>query len=326
MTITLIEPNPDAGFEYPYYFHVPAEYAGDRPLLVEPTNTGVPSDEFAVHRTEASRRARGGVGRRIADELGLPFLHPVFPRPFSDPVDWTHSTHQLCARTLRIAEGPLARIDRQLLAMVDDARARLSGRGIVPEEVVLNGFSASAAFVNRFSVLHPDRVCSVSAGGVNGIVTLPRTAGDVEPVAAERGLDPDALPLEEVPLYYPVGVADLEDLTGEPFDPAAFCEVNQFVYMGDADEKDVLLWPDAWTDPERRMSAILTYGPDVHDDRFPYCASVYEARGVSAIFRTYPETGHDPTPAIDDVVTFHERSIAGADPDEIADDIGGNPV
>lgn len=315
--VSLIDPVPESGFEYPYFLHVPDEYDGERPILVEPTNSGTPSDDLAVHREAARRRAEKGTGRYVADELGVPFLHPVFPRPMSDPVDWTHSVHQLCARTMRIDSGPLERVDRQLLAMVDHARERLAGGDAVPEEMLLNGFSASAAFANRFAVLHPERVLSVSAGGVNGIVTLP-----IESTDSDRDL-----PIGDVlPANYPVGVADVAALTGEPFDDGAFRDVRQFVYLGEDDDKDVLLWPDAWTDPELRASAVLTYGPDVHEDRFPYCASVYADHDVDAVFRTYPDTGHEPKPALDDVVTFHERSIAGADLAAVADEMGGTPV
>lgn len=328
MSVLQIDPNPKAGFNYPYYLHIPDGYTGERPILVKPTNSGRPSDEFEDHRKEAEKRMRDESWiRPIADRLHVPLLVPAFPRPFSDPVDWTHSVHQLCARTMRIKEGSLKHVDLQLLAMIDDARERLSTHDqIPPEKVMLSGFSASAAFVNRFTVLHPNRVSSVSAGGVNGIVTLPITTGDIETLAAEQGLDPTDYFCDELLLNYPVGVADIEDLTGDPFDLTSFCEVPQFIYMGEDDDKDVLLWPDPWTDPELRMSAILTYGPDIHEDRFPYCSSVYTKQDVSAIFRTYSATGHDPSPAIDDVITFHEQSIAGTCVEELDDAIGGNPV
>ena len=39
--------------------------------------------------------------------------------------------------------------------------------------MLLDGFSASSQFATRFTVLHPTRVRAVSAGGVNGTVTLP---------------------------------------------------------------------------------------------------------------------------------------------------------
>jgi hypothetical protein len=316
MTLTLIDPAD--GFNYPYYLYVPEGYAGKRPILVEPTNTGKPSDDFEIHREAAELRARKQTGRRIADKLAVPLLQPVFPRPVDEPVDWTHSIHQLCARTIRIEGGPLQRVDLQLLAMIDDARQRLAERNSeIPKKVMLTGFSASAAFANRFSVIHPSRVHSVSIGGVNGIVTLPLKASKP---------DQDFEFIEVLSLNYPVGVADIAELTGESFDMTTFRTINQFIYMGEDDDKDVLLWPDAWTDPELRASAILTYGPDIHADRFPHCAAVYAEQNVPAVFRTYPETGHDPSPAIDDIVTFHKRSLAGAGVEDLDAAIGGNSV
>jgi len=220
--------------------------------------------------------------------------------------------HMLCARTMQIDEGPLERVDRQLLAMVDDAQERLAEQGIsVPEEVILNGFSSQAAFVNRFAALHPNRVCSVSAGGINGLAILPREMADV------RGFGERAM-------NYPVGVANIEELIGKPFDREAFRELDQFIYMGSEDDKDALLYPDAWTDPELRGVAVLIYGEDIHEERFPHCREVYEEADVNAVFRMYDGVGHTPKPALDDIVEFHERSLAGDDIEAIREDLGSN--
>ena len=315
MAVALIDSAPDAGFNYPYYLHIPDALASDTPvaILVEMTNMPGPTDDFEAHLDEAERRVGNGFGRRIADELALPFLHPVFPRPVSDPVDWTHYTHSLDPETLRIDEPPLERIDLQLLRMVADAQRRLSAQGIpTRDRFILNGFSASAKFANRFSALHPEKLLSVSAGGLDGIVVLPLEEAEI-PVDW----------IDRAPLNYPVGTANIEALTGEPFDLDAFCDVHQFLYVGADDENDTLLYPDAWTEPEIRGIAVSVYGEDVHEERFPYCKAVYEAVGVPAVFRQYEETGHDPTPAIEDVVEFHDRSLAGDAIESIRADLGG---
>lgn len=326
----LVEANPERGFNYPYYLAMPegigndsrtnsesspheAEFGSEtRPILVEPHNVGQQIEDFEEHLELAKQRIEGGYGRRIADALGAPYLIPVFPRPFEDPVDWTHMIHMLCARTMQLDEGPLERVDRQLLCMVADARERLADDSyLVPEEFMLNGFSSQAAFVNRFTALHPDRVCSVSAGGINGLVILPEERAEIRGFG-ERDLD------------YPVGIANVEELTGEPFDLEAFRDVDQFLYMGEDDDKDALLYPDAWTDPELRGLAVLTYGEDIHEERFPYCKSVYEECSVNAVFRVYEDTGHTPEPAVSDSIEFHRRSLDGEDIEAIRADLGGN--
>lgn len=316
MSLELIEADPQSGFNYPYYLHTPslADTRERPPLLVEPSNMPGPSDDFDAHLDEAKRRASSGFGRRIADELAVPFLHPVFPRPVSEPVDWTHYTHQLGLETMRIDDGPLERIDIQLLRMVEDAQRRLTEQGIaVRRRFLMNGFSASASFVNRFTALHPDTVLSVSAGGLNGMAILPIKEAEV-PVEWK----------DQQALNYPVGIANVAELTGEPFDLAAFCEVNHFLYLGEDDTNDTLLYPDAWTGPEIRATAILVYGEDIHRERFPNCKAVYEEVGAAAVFREYEDTGHKPGPARSDIVEFHDRSLAGDSIEKIRADLGGN--
>lgn len=324
----LVDADPERGFNYPYYLALPRDmddmsknrsssdkskfHSQLRPLLVEPHNVGQQIEEFERHLELASRRLENGHGRRIADQLDSPFLIPVFPRPFEDPVDWTHMIHMLDAETMQIEDGPLARVDVQLLRMVEDAQERLADAGYeVPEQIMMNGFSSQAAFVNRFAALHPDRVCSVSAGGINGLLILPKERAEL------RGFG-------ERNLNYPVGVANVEEITGEPFDLETFRDVYQFLYLGENDDKDALLFPDAWTEPELRGVAVLTYGEDIHNERFPYCRSVYEEFGVNAVFRIYEETGHTPEPAVDDIIAFHERALDGEHIDSMRADLGGN--
>jgi predicted esterase len=314
---TLVAADPERGFHYPYYLAVPEGETGSRndehrPILVEPHNVGEQVAEFERHLELAKQRIETKTGRYIANELGSPMLLPVFPRPFEEPVDWTHMIHMLCGQTMQIEDGPLERVDRQLLAMIDDALDRLADADIsVPEEVILNGFSSSGTFVNRFAALHPDRVCSVSAGGMNGLAILPQETTEI------RGFG-------KRPMNYPVGVANIAELTGEQFDREAFCDLPQFIYMGSEDDKDALLYPDAWTDPELRGVAILTYGDDIHEERFPHCKNAYEQAGVNAVFRVYEGVGHKPGPALDDIIAFHERSLAGEDIESIRTDLGGN--
>ena len=312
----LIDAVPPAGFNYPYYLYVPDEPVGELavPVLVEPTNMPGPTDDFEAHLGESERRVTGGICRRIVDRLGVPLVHPVFPRPVSDPVDWTHYTHSLCRETMSLDETPLANIDEQLLAMVDDARHRLDDHGIeTRERFALNGFSGSGTFANRFAALHPARVLSVSAGGINGMAILPVEEAEVPVEFTDRRR-----------LTYPVGIADLEELTGSPFDRDAFRAVPQFLYLGSDDQRDPLRYPDAWTGVEERASAILVYGDDIHDDRFPTCRQIYADEGVSAVFRVYDGVGHDPGPALDDIVAFHRHCMIGDDIEAIRRSVGGS--
>lgn len=305
MDLTYIEPKPDDQFNYPYYLHSPEEpqHGDELPILVEPNNTGTTSDRFKIHQRKAKQLARGGFGRQIADRLSVPFLVPVFPRPEDNPVDGTHYIHQLDVETMGIKNNPLERVDLQLLEMVADARERLSIQEYpISEKIIMTGFSASAKFVNRFAVFHPEKLISVTAGGISGMPILP--------ITQDQGYRLD----------YNVGVANLESLTGKQFDLDAFCGVKQFLYMGEDDENDPTDYPSVW-DGHLKEMAMDVYGHDMQGDRFPYSKSVYDDVGAHAVFRMYEDTGHDPSPALDDVVEFHERCLTGDNFENLRSDL-----
>lgn len=313
---TLIEANPEAGFEYPYYLYAPDLRSGMRvPILVEPNNSPRPTDDYDAHLSEVENKIERGLGRQISDELGVPLLMPVFPRPVSEPVDWTHSIQQLDLETMRIEDGPLKRIDLQLLHMVEDAQHRLDDAGYnVGEKIMMNGFSGSGSFANRFAALHPEEVISVTAGGINGMPILPYSAVEGNPISDD----------ETFPLTYHVGVSNLEDLTGSPFNREAFLKVNQFLYIGENDHNDPLPYPDIFTGKNVRLAALLAYGDRIHENRFPRARKAYMDLGANAVFRVYDDAGHTPEPAIRDVVEFHQRTLAGDSIDAIRADLGGN--
>jgi hypothetical protein len=96
-----------------------------------------------------------------------------------------------------VESGPLKRLDLQLIAMIDDAIVRLRARRVfLQPKILMYGFSASGAFVNRFTMLHPERVHAAVAGGVNGMLVLP----------VEQ--------LDSVALPYPLGIADFRTVSG----------------------------------------------------------------------------------------------------------------
>ncbi len=212
-TFEEVPANPQKGFYWPYYLKTPDAVKEPAVLLVEPNNTGTVSDDPAVHNLAAKNEALAW-GARM-DELGCPYLIPTFPRPASNGEVYTQA---LDRNTLLTKLPGLERIDLQLLAMIEDARARLAAKGInVDAKVFMMGFSASGQFASRFVMLHPDRVKAASIGSPG--------FGPIVPVAQWKG----------VTLPYHVGISDLEQLTGQKFDAAAFRQVPLQVYVGDMD-------------------------------------------------------------------------------------------
>ncbi len=278
------------GFRSDYFLYVPDQLHRDSngraTLLVQPNNSGRTSDDPSVHRRDAW--LTGFERKRVADALGVVLLVPAFPRTASD---WRVYTHALDRDALTTRDAVLARPDLQLIAMIDDARASLRRDGIeVDPRVLLQGFSASAMFANRFTALHPERVRAVTMGSPGGwpIAPITRQSGE--------------------PLPYPAGVADLDALTGKPFDAAAFARVRQYFYVGDRDDNDSLDFEDGWDKPAATQVKRL-FGSTLAA-RWKSAESLYTQVGTGARFETVPGIGHDRKALQDRSTAFLKQAMA----------------
>jgi len=274
--------DPDKGFNYPYFLHIPADVQREHAvhILVETNNTGTDSDDFNFHRQRAKRLAADSYAFNFAKSLKVPLLVPIFPRPGQA------YTHSLDEDTLLIKDGPLKRIDLQLVAMINDAHSLLERSGLkVKDKVFMHGFSASGTFTNRFPILHPEIVQAVASGGVNGIPTFPTEKW--------KG--------NELP--YPVGIADLREITGIKFDHNAYRRVRQYIYMGSFDRNDTTMGRDCFSQEHAELIWSVIGKP--MDKRWETSKSIYGELGVSAQMVTYNGVSHEIRNEMrDDVVEF----------------------
>lgn len=283
----LIDADPSAGFNYPFFLFVPGSVPpeGCVHLLVEGNNTGIPSDDFEIHLTPARTMASRSHPASIARRLGTPLLVPVFPRPGISGMDDVLDPHSLELDVMLITDGGLVRIDLQLIAMIERARGLLAASGIETHgKILMHGFSASSHFACRFAAMHPDRVRAFVAGATTALPILP--VGSWEGRA----------------LTYPLGVSDLTRITGDPFDLDAFRRVAQLYWMGDEDTTDSLAFPMSWSSAQREtIRAVL--GETMIPDRWEACQAIYRAASVPATFLTYPGLGHQVTNFVIDEAT-----------------------
>lgn len=190
-----------------------------------------------------------------------------------------------------ISDGPLKRLDLQLLAMVTDARERLAALGHrVNQKILLNGFSASGLFANRFTFLHPEAVAAAAYGGVNAFIMLPVTELDSEP------------------LEFPLGLADFAKISGHPFDRATYAAVPQFAYMGEKDTNDAVVHRDAYSEPDQALIFKLL-GQTLIPDRWKAVEAVYQKEHLPVQFRTYESMGHGTDGKINGEVAEFYRGV-----------------
>lgn len=275
--------DPQAGFNYPYYVYLPLNYQANEQsfLVVECNNTGV-SDQLGHHEVGViSSVSNWSYGKEMADRLNMPFLMPVFIRP---ETNWDDYTHDLDRSSLLVnlteAEkaimGDYERIDLQLVAMIEDAQARLSDVVSLDEQILMTGYSASAKFANKFSMLHPERIKAMVIGGINAATMIPKES------------------YNGITLNYPNGIADYEIITGHAFDAEAYGQIHQLLIMGAEDDNDVTMFRDGW-DQNEAEDWWMAMGEDMMGVRWPNLQQAYNDMDVSIQCHTYEGIGHSIT-------------------------------
>lgn len=287
--IVRIEAQPAEGFSYPYYLYVPKavrEKAGKKAhtILIIPSNTGKPNDDFDASAEDIKRKFSQNV--QIADRLGVALLTPAFPRP---QTNWNIYTHALDRDSMTTNKKEFARFDLQLIAMIDDARARLAGERLkFDKRVLILGFSASGMFANRFTFLHPKRVKAAVVGSPGGWA--------IAPAASFKGKS----------LRYPIGVNDLKSISGEKFDLRSLRKVPLFIFLGDEDENDSVPIRDSYEKEDEDLIFALFGRKPV--ERWEVSKKLYQDNKLSAEFRLYPGVKHAVTKEMfDDIFAFLSR-------------------
>lgn len=288
-TIIEVKAQPNKGFSFPFLLKIPSNIDTNY-LVVETNNTGAVSDDFDVHYQSAKKAIVGNaVGPWVAKKLNSPIMIPVFPR---SKTDWEIYTHALDRDTLLVESGDLKRLDLQLLAMITEAKRELNNHSVkVHGKVILTGFSASGSLANRFSMLHPDSLQLVVAGGLNGILMLP-----VNKISDEK-------------LNYPLGVNDFNSITGIGFNRAEWVSLPQFLFMGENDTNDAVKFDDAYSEEERKtIHSVL--GQKMQPERWTKCQDIYKENNVNVVFKTYENIGHGTNLKIhNDILSFVKENI-----------------
>ena len=289
--LIIIKSNPSKGFNNSYILFIPKGVEKNKltRLLVEPNNTGRLSDSISVHEKYAiSLASESSVGNNISTELKIPLLVPIFSRPASKPLVYTHA---LDRDVIFEKSKELKRLDLQLVAMINDARKKLKDRGVlVHDKIFMNGFSASATFTNRFLFIHPELIAAAAMGGFNGELMLPLK------IYEKRKFD------------YPLGINDFERIFDEQFNQKSYKDIPQYIYMGALDDNDAVQFDDAYNAHER---AIInsTLGREVQG-RYRKCQSIYKENNILAKFCTYDKVGHWTTSKVNlDVILFFQKEL-----------------
>ena len=288
--IVKIEAESEKGFTYPYYLYVPkamretSAQKQTHTILVIPNNTGKIDDNFEVHEENVKRRI--GQNGSLASQINVIILTPVFPRP---KTDWKIYTHALDRDSMLTDKKEYRRLDLQLAAMIDDARAKLKAEKVKTDKrVLLLGFSASGMFANRFAFLHPKRVKAAAIGSPGGWAIAPTVS------------------FNKKTLRYPIGTNDFQTISGGKLDMKSLRKVPLLIFLGDKDDNDSVVFGDSY-DPEDKDLIFELFGK-TPVERWETSKKLYQENNLQAEFKLYPDVKHEITKEMfADILAFFKK-------------------
>ena len=154
----------------------------------------------------------------------------------------------------------------------------LEGAGFVTnDKILMMGMSAPGVFTHRFAMLHPELI---QAAWECGEAAAPLPASE----------------LNGTQLDYPLGIKNLVELAGNPFNLEAYLEVPQMVCVGENEDAIEANWPELFLDGQWQF--IKTYFGDTDAERTKFFYDYLISMGAPAEFRLYEGVGHQLTDAM----------------------------
>ncbi len=264
--------NPDAGFKWGYLLYVPSniDKTKPQPILFVMNNSGVATSKEEMEAKTLARIEDHDYERKMADKMVVPLLVPFVLRENND-----FYPHELNRAVFVQKEGPLARLDLQVLAMFKDARKQLKKKNILThKKMLIAGASASGAFAWRWTMLHPEYVLAA----VSAVQHYP------------------TLPFEEyngLKLIYPIGVADFKGYTGRKFNKKAWLRVPILEFEGGVDYNDSLPYDECYPGELRVLiHKLLDNGEDDTQIRVRNIFDILAKAAPNVQLHIYPNMGH----------------------------------
>ncbi len=220
----------------PFQLYVPNNMCGKKDLLVTVRTPKVSFDEFNKALEDSKYNNKDGriylsldaCVKEIAIKEKCPILLPVIPRcpgldTFYMGYKMHHNDFEKAKEFYNIGFSKFSdddllkfkNLDKQIYNMIKYSIEVFQSNGYdINEKVVMSGYSSSSKLVNFFTMLHPDIVKIIFAGGIGGLLILPITE------------------LNGWNFEYPIGIKN------EIVDLDTFKRINQFYYIAEKDVND----------------------------------------------------------------------------------------
>ena len=300
----IVEPEKDKdNFKFPYVLVVPKEMSDGAKLIVESNNkernfSNAPLDyryhkdrDFLIDQAVYSIIGNYNSPSRLdhIEKTGAPFLMPILPTLKSGNPYFQQLSTECFDSSLNGTD--FERIDLQVIKMIDDAKNFIYDKEhkTIQDKIFLNGYSSSAVFAQRFSLLHPELIDTLLIGGAASTVFLPPD------IKGSSSLD------------YPLGTKDFKELTGKEFNLDDYKKIRFQMYVSEFEDIDKsqsrttsiglkapihdMTYLDRSVPTEVGSKYRKLYRPNLWT-RFKKAVSSYENNGYDINIDIHPRTVH----------------------------------
>lgn len=203
--IFCIPPNAERGINIPSIIIVPQNDTIYNQIVLQVNDCDVNNlPEMIING-----RIVGNQLMAITKESYAPMVIPLLPAMTENGIYF----QQLSKECFELPDTDIYyRIDEQVIRIINEAKTILEGKfGIKSsDKIFLNGYSSSAVFAQRFSLIHPEIIETACIGGAIGSI----------PVPSKR-------------IGYPIGIEDFEKLFGKKFNMDAYSKIKFRYYVGE---------------------------------------------------------------------------------------------
>lgn len=203
--IFCIPPNAERGINIPSIIIVPQNDTIYNQIVLQVNDCDVNNlPEMIING-----RIVGNQLMAITKESYAPMVIPLLPAMTENGIYF----QQLSKECFELPDTDIYyRIDEQVIRIINEAKTILEGKfGIKSsDKIFLNGYSSSAVFAQRFSLIHPEIIETACIGGAIGSI----------PVPSRR-------------IGYPIGIEDFEKLFGKKFNMDAYSKIKFRYYVGE---------------------------------------------------------------------------------------------
>lgn len=109
------------------------------------------------------------------------------------------------------------RIDLQLIKTINEVKEKIKEESHVKlaDQILINGYSSSGVFAQRFALIHPEIVSRALIGGAAGTIPIPSSEID-----------------------YPIGIRDFKELFGKEFNEKEYKKIFFAYYVGEFEARE----------------------------------------------------------------------------------------